>query len=141
MKELTEKFDVGRINSNSTRLNPELLKDLNRLEMINKLANPESCQVLIQQVRHLVKQKYPLNAEQLDLDDEHISNVLKWSTKRISSINELAEENLSFLWVLPQITKDQEIELNEGTNLLNVIKITTDNNFYFQKSSILWLRN
>lgn len=114
MKELTEKFDVGRINSNSTRLNPELLKDLNRLEIANKLKDEDSCKELIKHVRNLVKAKYPVNAEQLDLDDDHILNVLKWSVKRISSINELAEENLSFLWVLPQITKNNEIEINEG---------------------------
>lgn len=115
MKELIEKFDINRINSNSSRLNPDLLNDLNRLDLARKIENPEQCQMLIQKVRALIKERYPLNAEQLDLDDDHIFNVLKWSVKRINSINELAEESLSFLWVLPKITKDKEIQLNEGT--------------------------
>ncbi|CAG9805608.1 unnamed protein product [Chironomus riparius] len=126
--ELTEKFDIERINSNSTRLNPELLKDLNRLELINKLDNIENRNVLIQQVRKLIKEKYPLNAEELDLDDEHIYNVLKWSTKRISSINELAEENLSFLWVLPKLTKDKEVEINEEI-IDSLVEELKDENF------------
>lgn len=114
MQELKEKFDIGRINSNSSRLNPELLDDLNRLELVKKIENPAECKILIQKVRDLIKEKYPLSVDQLDLDDDHILSVLKWSTKRIHSINELIEENLSFLWVLPKLTKDKEIEINEG---------------------------
>lgn len=114
MQHLIQKFDIDRINSNSSRLNPELLVDLNKLELVAQIASPAKCRVLIETVRQLVKEKYPLSAEQLDLDDDHILNVLKWGSKRISSINELAEEQLSFLWVLPKIAKDKEISLNEG---------------------------
>ena len=114
MSELTEKFDVDRINSNSSRLNPDLLDDLNRLELVNQMENPEKCNTIIQAVRELVKETYPLSADQLDLDNDHILNVLKWGSKRINSINELAEEKLAFLWVLPKIAKDKEISLNEG---------------------------
>lgn len=116
MHELTKKFDINRINANSSRLNPDLLNDLNRLELSNHVENPEKLKNLIVQVRQLVKETYPLSADQLDLDDDHIMNVLKWSLKRINTINELAEENLSFLWVLPKIAKDKEISLNEGKN-------------------------
>lgn len=114
MHNLTEKFDVNRINSNSSRLNPDLLDQLNRLQLIKQLENPKSFKDLIEKVRQIVTAKYPLSADQLDLDDDHISNVLRWATKRISSINELAEEKLSFLWVLPKIAKDKEISLDEG---------------------------
>lgn len=118
MKQLIQKFDINRVNSNSSKLNPELLDSLNQLELTNQIENPESCKHLVHKVRELVKQKYPLSADLLDLDDEHITNVLKWSTKRINSINELAEEKLSFLWVLPKIAKDKEITLNEGVVIL-----------------------
>jgi glutamyl-tRNA synthetase len=114
MNDLIQKFDLKKINSNSSRLNPDLLDDLNRLELKSRVENPEEIKKLIKIVRELIKQKYPLNADQLDLDDDHISNVLRWSVKRINSINELAEEKLSFLWVLPQIAKGKEILLNEG---------------------------
>lgn len=114
MHELTQKFDINRINSNSSRLNPDLLNDLNQLELMEQIENPEKCKILIQTVRELVKQKYPLNADQLDLGDNHILSVLKWSYKRISRVNELAEEKLSFLWVLPTIAKDKEIPIDAG---------------------------
>lgn len=114
MLQLTKKFDINRINANSSRLNPDLLDDLNRLELSNQMEDPEKLNALVVQVRTLVKEKYPLSADQLDLDDDHIQNVLRWGLKRIKSINELAEESLSFLWVLPKIAKDKEISLNEG---------------------------
>lgn len=124
MQKLKENFNVDRINSNSSRLNPDLLEDLNKLEMSKQLEDEEKTKVLIERVRDLVKAKYPLDANQLDLDDDHILSVIKWGAKRISSINELAEEKLSFLWILPKIAKDKEITLNEGKDsgsLCNVI--------------------
>lgn len=120
MKQLTEKFDIDRINSNSSRLNPELLDELNQLELVKKIEDADECKILIQKVRDLIKSKYPLSVDQLDLDDDHILSVLKWSVRRIHRLDELTEGELSFLWVLPKITKDREIELNEGkqTHLL-----------------------
>ncbi len=117
MKELTQKFDIDRINSNSSRLNPELLKDLNQLELAKKIEDPNECVFVIQSVRDLIKTKYPLSADQLDLDDDHILSVLKWAVKRIHTIDELTEEGLSFLWVLPKLTKVKEIEFSEGKRL------------------------
>lgn len=114
MKQLTEKFDIDRVNSNSSRLNPDLLNELNQLELAKKIEEADECKLLIKNVRELVRAKYPLSADQLDLDDDHILSVLKWAVKRIHTVNELAEEGLSFLWVLPKLTKDKEIELNEG---------------------------
>lgn len=114
LHDLTKKFDVNRINTNSSRLNPDLLNELNRLELIKRLENPEECTSLIKNVREKVCNRYSLSPEQLDLDDDHIFNVLKWGAKRVNSINDLLEGELSFLWVLPKLTKDTETELNEG---------------------------
>lgn len=114
MHQLTQKFNLDRTNSHSSRLNPDLLDDLNRLELVKQLEDPSKCTEIINTVRDLVKERFPLNADQLDLDDDHILNVLRWASSRVNSINELAEEKLSFLWVLPMIAKDKEISLNEG---------------------------
>lgn len=139
MKELAKKFDIARINSNSSRLDPELLKELNQLALIQKLEDPIECKALIEEVRNLIKTKYPLSADQLDLDDDHVLSVLKWAIKRINTIEELTEEGLSFLWVLPKLTKEKEIELNEGefTNL----SIFLSNISLFQKSLNRSLKN
>jgi len=114
MRELTKKFDISRINSNSSRLNPDLLDDLNQLELKKLIEDPKECKKLVANVRNLVKEKYPFSVDQLDLDDDHILSVLKWSSKRIKSLNELVEGQLSFLWVLPQLSKDKDAALTEG---------------------------
>lgn len=97
-------------------MNPDLLSDLNRIELAKQINDHEKCKELIKQVRTIVKEKYPMNADQLDLDDDHIMNVLKWGSaaSRISTLNDLTDESLAFLWVLPKIAKDKEISLNEG---------------------------
>lgn len=112
MKELIDKFDIKRVNSNSSRLNPDLLTEINRQELLNQINDPEKCKLLVSNLRNLVKEKYPLSAEQLDLNEEHISNVLKWGVNRVSTIYELVEGKLSFLWVLPKMT--DQTDLNPG---------------------------
>lgn len=49
---------------------------------------------------------YSINS--LDLDDQHIRNVLNWSvsTERLQSLQQLVEGELSFLWILPKIQDD-----------------------------------
>lgn len=46
--------------------------------------------------------------DSLDLDDQHIRNVLNWSvsTDRLQSLQQLVEGELSFLWILPKIQED-----------------------------------
>lgn len=114
MSDLIKKFDIKRINSNSSRLNPDLLDDLNQLQLSKCLEDPKNCAELIEKVREMIKEKYPLSAKELDLDDDHIYNILKWSVKRISTIDELIGENLSFLWVLPTIAKGKDIMIDES---------------------------
>lgn len=112
MNELIKKFDISRINSNSSRLNPDLLAEINRQALSNILNDPEKCQSLVCRLRNLVQEKYPLSAEQLDLNEEHILNILKWGASRVSTVQELVEGKFSFLWILPKLTS--ETELNTG---------------------------
>lgn len=42
----------------------------------------------------------------MDLDEQHIRNVLHWSVPRLESLQQLVEGNLSFLWILPKIQDD-----------------------------------
>ncbi|CAO1395276.1 unnamed protein product [Diamesa hyperborea] len=135
MKQLTEKFDVDRINSNSSRLNPDLLDDLNRLEILHQVEDPVKSKILVNHLRTLVKEKYPISAEQLDLDEEHILNVLKWGAKRVTSINELVEGKLSFLWVLPILKKD-EADLNAEL-IDSLVEELKDENFSKQNLQLI----
>lgn len=136
MKNLIKNFDINRINSNSSRLNPDLLDDLNQQELSNRIHDPEECKKLIVTLRNMIKEKYPLSADQLDLNEEHILNILKWAVNRVSSVNELVEGKLSFLWILPKLT-DEKTEVTPGAfNFLFLIsyflKFTLTNFvFYF----------
>jgi glutamyl-tRNA synthetase len=113
MKELIEQFDPTRINTNSSRLNADLLAQFNRLELLKHLEDPEKCEQLIEKIRNLVKVTYPDSLGRLDLDRQHIENVLRWSVNRIGSLNDLVEGKMSFLWILPTITKEPHIDEGE----------------------------
>lgn len=51
---------------------------------------------------------YENSIDSLDLDDQHIRNVLNWSvnSERLQSLQQLVEGELSFLWILPKIQSD-----------------------------------
>lgn len=50
----------------------------------------------------------PSSLNSLDLDDQHIRNVLHWSisTDHLRSLHQLVEGELSFLWILPMVRND-----------------------------------
>lgn len=41
------------------------------------------------------------------MERAHIRNVLHWASDRITSLHQLIEGNLSFLWILPKIKNDE----------------------------------
>lgn len=59
MQALHEQFHIERVNSHPSRLNPELLDDLNRLEIVQRLSGNESRTKLVNEVQQLVKEAYP----------------------------------------------------------------------------------
>lgn len=59
MQQLCEQFHIERVNSHPSRLNPELLDDLNRLEIVQRLSGKESRGELVKQVQELVREAYP----------------------------------------------------------------------------------
>ncbi|GAB0093048.1 Glutamyl-tRNA synthetase [Sergentomyia squamirostris] len=103
LEELVEKFDISRVNSHSSRLNPDNLAELNRMEVQNRIADPQQCDELVEQLRRMIKDAYP--DHNLDLSAEHIRTVLKWASSRLTSLSELVEGKLAFLWILPKLQK------------------------------------
>lgn len=63
-----KQFDINRVNAHSTRLMPEKLLDFNRLELINKLDDEETCKTLVHDVQHLLKRNFP---------EKYVSNKIK----------------------------------------------------------------
>lgn len=95
-------FDIGKINTNSSHLNPESLDECNRLELIEQMKHPVDQAALIDEVKELVRNAYPDDVKNLDLNDDHIKKVLEWSLNRIANLNQLVDEKFSFLWILPE---------------------------------------
>lgn len=58
-EELIKQFDVGRINVNSSKLNPDKLLEFNQLEMKNLLNNEKNHRFLVDRVVGLLKQAFP----------------------------------------------------------------------------------
>ncbi|KAH8240103.1 hypothetical protein KR032_011198 [Drosophila birchii] len=116
MQELGEQFHIERVNSHPSRLNPELLDDLNRLEIEHRLRGQESRRELVKKVQDLVKEAYPKHSN-LDLAESHILDVLNWSSQRLTLLQDLTSSKLSFLWVKPSdfqlkdLTPQQLIDL------------------------------
>ncbi|XP_055687029.1 probable glutamate--tRNA ligase, mitochondrial [Lutzomyia longipalpis] len=108
MKELVEKFDISRVNSHSSRLNPDHFNDLNRWEIKRHVEDPELCPKVIDNLRQMIQEAYPNH--NLDLSADHIRTVLQWASStsnRLTTLNQLVEGNLAFLWIVPKLTKTE----------------------------------
>lgn len=46
---------------------------------------------------------YYLCSFNLDLDDKHIKDVLKWSANRLTFIQDLITPKFAFIWIKPEI--------------------------------------
>uniref|UniRef100_A0A1B0DF06 Glutamyl/glutaminyl-tRNA synthetase class Ib catalytic domain-containing protein n=1 Tax=Phlebotomus papatasi TaxID=29031 RepID=A0A1B0DF06_PHLPP len=125
LEELVQKFDISRVNSHSSRLNPDHLGELNRLEIQRTIADPGKCDGLVRNLRQMIQQTYPNH--NLDLSDEHIKTVIHWASNRMTSLGELVEGKLAFLWIIPKLQKAEltpeildELILSHGDSLLNI---------------------
>ncbi|XP_052844967.1 probable glutamate--tRNA ligase, mitochondrial [Drosophila gunungcola] len=127
MQELFEQFHIERVNSHPSRLNPELLDDLNRLEIAQRLSDQESRLKLVNQVHELVKNAYPQHSN-LDLAEDHIADVLNWSSKRLTLLQDLTSSKLSFLWVKPSNFQLKDLTSEQLVGLLKVLQADQDFN-------------
>ncbi|XP_034840954.1 nondiscriminating glutamyl-tRNA synthetase EARS2, mitochondrial [Maniola hyperantus] len=118
MEELATAFQLKKISSHPSRLNPDLLEECNRLEIKRHLKDENLTKALITNVQNLVTQTYP--KEVLNISEEHVKSVLDWSTSRISRIDDLVSPKYAFLWILPS----NKLEINKGLfeKLLNSLE-------------------
>ncbi|KAH8245971.1 hypothetical protein KR026_001947 [Drosophila bipectinata] len=118
VQELSRQFLIERVNSHPSRLNPELLEDLNRLEIEQRLEDNESRLLLIRNVQELVKKAYPKHSN-LDLAEEHIADVLRWSSQRLTLLQDLTSSKLSFLWVKPSSYELKDLSTEQLNTLIH----------------------
>ncbi|KAL0895318.1 hypothetical protein ABMA27_011462 [Loxostege sticticalis] len=99
LDELAEEFQIDRISSHPSRLNPDLLQECNRLELKRQLQDDQLSQTLVTKLQDLIKQTYP--TQNLNISQEHIRTVLNWAVVRVSKIEDLVSSKFGFLWILP----------------------------------------
>ncbi|CAH0698715.1 unnamed protein product [Spodoptera exigua] len=109
MDELAGEFQIEKISSHPSRLNPDLLEECNRLEIKRRLKNEDQAKSLVSKLQELITKTYP--EHNLNLTEEHVKTVLKWSASRISKIEELTSKKYGFLWILPKNTAKVDQEL------------------------------
>ncbi|PZC77678.1 hypothetical protein B5X24_HaOG203122 [Helicoverpa armigera] len=117
MDDLAEEFQIEKISSHPSRLNPDLLEECNRLEIKRRLKDESHTKTLITSLQEMITKTYP--DHKLNLTEEHIKSVLNWSASRISRIEELASKKYGFLWILPKNTAkvDQQLLMKVLENL------------------------
>ncbi|XP_072935555.1 nondiscriminating glutamyl-tRNA synthetase EARS2, mitochondrial [Epargyreus clarus] len=118
MEELAKEFQIDKVSSHPSRLNPDLLEECNRLEIKRQLQDEELTKTIVTKVQKLVTEKYP--EENLNISEDHVRNVLNWSTSRLTRIEELASSKFGFLWILPSNTVDVNKEVFE--KLINTLE-------------------
>ncbi|EDW73325.1 uncharacterized protein Dwil_GK17488 [Drosophila willistoni] len=126
MKQLIDTFRLERVNSHPSRLNPELLNDFNRMEIQKNLQEKDKQKELVNQVHYLVKQAYPDHSN-LDLAEPHILAILKWSSQRLSVLQDLTSSKLSFLWVKPNSnSQTKNLTSQQTEHLLELLNSVED---------------
>uniref|UniRef100_T1GGM8 Uncharacterized protein n=1 Tax=Megaselia scalaris TaxID=36166 RepID=T1GGM8_MEGSC len=123
--ELAEMFDVSRLNSHPSRLNHDLLNDFNRMEIQRRIGIEETCDQMVKEVNELVLSKYSQNYSNLDLDKSHIKNILRWSSNRINTLQDLVDAKLSFLWIRPNDAIASDLTKENLENLLSGLEEST----------------
>ncbi|CAH2099456.1 unnamed protein product [Euphydryas editha] len=129
MDELAEEFQIDKITSHPSRLNPDLLEECNRLELKRHLKDDKLTKSLIINLQNLIKNKY--SNENLNVSEEHVKSVLLWATSRITRIEELVTPKFAFLWILPS---NENIEVDR--NLFEKLIDNLENLERFEQDSI-----
>ncbi|XP_046833302.1 probable glutamate--tRNA ligase, mitochondrial isoform X1 [Vespa crabro] len=104
---LIKQFDIKRINGNSSKLAPEKLLELNKLEISRLLSNQNNYKFLVERVKKIVEETFS-NCEDkiLKLDEDHIIQTLKWAQNRINKLSDLVKPDFAFIWVIPTSLPD-----------------------------------
>lgn len=61
------------------------------------------------------------DAKSLQLDEDYIKSILKWSTPRINKLTDLVSKDLSFLWITPPIEQNftpNQLDILTAVNLI-----------------------
>lgn len=86
------------------------------------MKNPDTRSRLVEEIKEVVTQKYPNEAKNLDLGDEHILKLLDFLSGRISYASDVVDVNLAFLWVLPSLDAKTVAENFDADKLIKALE-------------------
>lgn len=122
LPELSRRFQLSKVNTNSSRLNFDQLKRLNRQFLQQQLVRSgEDLQELIRFTKNFVQEKFAdrlsvgTESQACTFTDEYVGSVLNCLSSRIFSLNDLVEPHLEFVWFAPQQIKTKNIQLSGNT--------------------------
>ncbi|XP_046427918.1 probable glutamate--tRNA ligase, mitochondrial isoform X1 [Neodiprion virginianus] len=145
--ELIKQFDLSAVNVNSCKLLPEKLLEFNKLEISQLLEEENNAKFLINKVVRLVSDAFPDRSKDgtLQLDENHVHDVLNWAKNRISKLEDLVSGELAFLWVVPPPSTSAISQ--SPTEYLRILEefdrqlASKDADFFRKESLKDWLRN
>ncbi|XP_042889818.1 probable glutamate--tRNA ligase, mitochondrial [Penaeus japonicus] len=107
VEELTERFCLSRVTTNSCRLDMEKINWFNQMDLQRRLQIPKEQDLLVDELRHLVQMTYGISqrccaAQDNVLTTEYLTNVLLWGQKRITRLDDLVAPEFTYIWVIPE---------------------------------------
>lgn len=54
---------------------------------------------------------------ELDLSENHLNKILKWSVNRITNINELVQDSYKFIWLKPSESAIKSMDYDKGNKI------------------------
>lgn len=120
IEELTEKFQLERINPNSCKLEMEKLSQFSQLDLEQRLEVPSDAAFLVKELREMLQQTYGdrLNSSVVQekvLSFDNLLEVLNWSKRRISRLQDLLSPEFTYVWVVPEELSLDQLPSMDGS--------------------------
>ena len=108
MEELVEHFDLKMLKTTSSQMNFDLLDQVNKLVIGEKLQHSRSD--FVQEAKELLVNQYGT----CPVSDEKLEKILVWGQDRLSKLSDLISlPDFKFLWRKPETTEGCDVTLNK----------------------------
>ena len=108
MKELIDHFDLELLKTSSSQMNFELLDQVNKLVIQNKLKN--SSKEFVQEAKEVLIKEY----KTCPVSDEKLETILIWGQDRLNKVSDLISlPDFTFLWQKPHSIQGCDFTLNK----------------------------
>ncbi|KAL4624397.1 putative glutamate-tRNA ligase, mitochondrial [Arapaima gigas] len=108
LNELISDFDASRLMTHSATLDLEKLPEFNRIHLLQRVNNPEKCELLVKDLQDLIRQTYGTQIHEAGvLESEYIMRILHLRKGHITCLQDLVTPGYTYLWVRPAVPREQ----------------------------------